>query len=87
VDLSFVEVVAPVAGNLVAEFWATGASSGKVLTAVAAGTSNVTLSKGPYKYKFSDTEADLNWLSWVPSSNADGNGLVIKCMGGSYLAE
>ncbi|WIA20491.1 hypothetical protein OEZ85_004891 [Tetradesmus obliquus] len=87
VDISSVEVYAPVSGNLVAQYWDSGApGSTKVLTAVAAGTANVnvTLANGPYKYRFSNTEADLNWLSFEPDVDSQGNGLVIHCLAGTY---
>jgi hypothetical protein len=81
-DLSWLEVVAPVAGNFIGQGWEKPSSN--VVTPVTARASTVQLAKGPYKYRFSDTDTDLNIIIWEPSVSTDGNGLVVKCFGGTF---
>jgi hypothetical protein len=84
VYLSWLEVVAPVAGNVTAQYWADKFKGGKMGTPIAAGSSTVQLAEGPYKYRFSNDDTNLNIIGWEPSVAAPGNGLVVKCFGGTF---
>jgi hypothetical protein len=88
VDLSWLEVVAPIAGNVTVQYWGVSVDSEqarkRIVTPIAAGPSTVQLAEGPYKYRFSNNDANLNIIGWEPSVAAPGNGLVVKCFGGTY---